>query len=93
MTNIAHETIKAARKTHQCDWCGEKIIVGQPYVRQCNKDGADVWTWRAHPECNRAANTLDSFDLEMTAGQQHTRGCICERGDKWCLHMAKRVDP
>ena len=90
MTNIAHETIKAARKTHQCDWCGEKIIVGQPYVRQRIKDCTDVWTWRAHPECDRASGTLSKMDLECSAGNVYTRGCICERGDKWCDHKVGR---
>lgn len=80
MTNIAHEEVKAARKTHRCNWCNEDIEAGQPYVRQRNKDGADVWTWKAHPECYAASSTLDQFDREMVAGEDCTRGCTCPKG-------------
>lgn len=89
MTNIAHDEVKAARKAHVCDWCNEAIEIGQPYVRQRNKDGRDVWTWRAHPECSKAASTLDSFDLEMVAGETMTRGCTCPKGSgdgDYCDH-------
>lgn len=80
MMNIAHDVIGAARKRHRCDWCNEDIAIGESYVRQRNKDGADVWTWKAHVECNRAAATLSSGDLEYSGGVNHTRGCACERG-------------
>lgn len=79
-TNIDHAKIRAARKAHQCDWCLETIEVGQPYLRQRNVDGRDVWTWRAHPECSRASGKLDSWELENAVGITFTRGCTCERG-------------
>ena len=80
MTLIAHDEVGRARKQHRCDWCNETIAVGEPYVRQRCKDGADVWTWRAHAECYRASNKLDEWDLENAVGVTFTRGCTCEKG-------------
>ncbi len=84
MTNIAHEEIKAARRAHRCDWCNETIDEGQPYVRQRNKDGADVWTYRAHPECMHASGSLSSMELECEATVTHRRGCTCDRFENPC---------
>ena len=45
------QTVKKARKEHECQWCGQKIEIGQPYKH---------WLWfcdgtrdtiKAHPEC------------------------------------------
>jgi hypothetical protein len=90
--NIAHETIRAARKPHQCDWCNETIEEGQSYVRQRNKDGADIWTWRAHPECHDAASRVPCYDIDHHTGVQHARGCEFEVGDTSCdcaAHVAR----
>lgn len=78
--NLAHDVIGAARKRHQCDWCCEAIEIGESYVRQRNVDGREVWTWRAHAECSRAAESLSADDLENSVGVTFTRGCTCERG-------------
>ena len=80
MDSISCETIARARKVHLCDWCNESIEVGESYVRQRNKDGRDVWTWREHLECSRAAETLSADDLENSVGIVFSRGCTCESG-------------
>lgn len=57
-TMTAVEEIKAARKSHCCDWCGERIDVGQPYRRWRWFDGSHASTVRAHPECEAAGAEL-----------------------------------
>jgi hypothetical protein len=84
--NLSEVLVKAARKTHVCNWCSEPIEIGSSYVRQRNVDGNDAWTVRLHPECDEAFGTLDHFEQEesMVYGQTYTRGCTCERGDVFC---------
>lgn len=81
MSLVSHDEIKRAAKPHRCDWCQERIEVGSPYVRQFVKDGADVWTWRAHPECYEASGELDQQELDESAfvGAVFVRGCSHDR--------------
>lgn len=81
MNIIATAHVKRARKSHRCDWCNEPIAVGDPYVRQRNCDGPDVWTYRAHAECWEAAERMDRDDLESDQqhGVVHVRGCEFDR--------------
>lgn len=46
-----------ARKPHRCDYCGQRIEVGEQYdrVRGYGSDGP--WTLKQHPEC--AAETVE----------------------------------
>lgn len=48
------ETIRSARKSHICDWCGQRINVGDTYQRWRWFINGDAGTGRAHPECREA---------------------------------------
>lgn len=48
------ETVKAARKTHVCDWCGERIDIGTTYRRYRWFQHGGAGTCRMHPECHGA---------------------------------------
>lgn len=85
MTTLLEEvTIKAARKAHRCNWCNEAIEVGTSYVRQRLVDGHEAWTYRSHPECDKAFASLDYMEQETACGLSYTRGCTCEKGDTFC---------
>ena len=73
------EQIKAARKSHCCDWCGERIDVGQPYRRWRYFDGSYAGTVRVHPECGEALAELASEEGGMIEFSPHDnpRGCNC----------------
>jgi predicted RNA-binding Zn-ribbon protein involved in translation (DUF1610 family) len=52
ITSTTPETHKAA-KVYLCDSCGERVQVGEQYVRwRCFDDG-DAGTVRMHPECHQ----------------------------------------
>jgi len=53
VTNIAH-----ARKPHRCHWCGERIEIGNPYVRVFGSWDGDVGHSCWHPECDGAFQSL-----------------------------------
>jgi len=49
---IIWESKQAAHHRHYCEECGRNIEKGQTYFRQRNKDGGDVWTFKAHLDCS-----------------------------------------
>jgi hypothetical protein len=60
METISHTTPKA-RKEHRCDWCWEKIKVGEKYSRTfCKEDY--VYVWISHNHCKQIAQKLNMFD-------------------------------
>lgn len=50
-TATAEERVAAARKAHECSWCGEQIGVGESYTRYRWFRNGDAGTCRMHPEC------------------------------------------
>lgn len=81
MSMTTPQTIKAARKQKQCDWCNEHIEVGSSYVRYRWFDGADAVTTSMHPECMKASRDFahrEPRGCEWTPGE-FARGCCCER--------------
>lgn len=56
-----NRTAPKARKEHVCDWCNEKINVGEIYTRAfCKED--DVYVWRNHTRCEKIAEKLKMFN-------------------------------
>lgn len=43
-----------ARKVHLCQSCGERVDVGEKYLRWRCYDSGDVGTVKMHPECHAA---------------------------------------
>lgn len=85
--------IKAARKRHRCDWCGERIEIGDPYTRYRWFDSGDAGTVRMHPECNAAMNdeiTLQGGGSIEFAPGDFPRGCNCDF-DPDCLKCRARA--
>jgi len=60
MESISYNTPKA-RKEHTCDWCDEKIKVGNKYERSFMKEDS-VWVWKNHFRCSKIAHELKMFD-------------------------------
>lgn len=90
MTTTNHETIKAAKKAHTCEWCGERINVGESYVRYRWFHDGEAGTNRMHPECDGACNEAARQEggfIEFTPGE-YARGCQCERGRCECRAAA-----
>jgi|688.fasta_scaffold2386605_1 hypothetical protein len=88
------ETIKAAKKAHQCSWCGERIEIGETYIRYrwFGDDGAGVV--KEHPECFDAMNEMIDFEgeIEFQPGDC-PRGCNCghDAGCKRCADKGPNV--
>jgi len=83
MRTMFHEkSIAAARKEHNCSWCGELIEVGQPY----NSYRLEEMTVKMHPECYTALGEAADEEggwIEFCPGD-FSRGCTCESGHCRC---------
>ena len=70
----ADQSILASSKRRACDWCGEAIEVGRPYVRWRWFGGDSPATVRVHPECKGALGDEAAECggvIEFTPGDHH----------------------
>lgn len=51
-----------AKKFHVCDFCGQRIELGEKYSNQFNRQSEGVYTWKSHIRCNEIASKLKMFD-------------------------------
>ena len=62
MPTILRETYPTAKKEHRCEFCCEKIAIGQKYVRQTNVYDGTIYDFVTHQECNEVAHELNMYD-------------------------------
>lgn len=62
MPTILRETYPTAKKEHRCEFCCEKIAIGQKYVRQTNVYDGVVYDFVMHQECKDVAHELKMYD-------------------------------
>jgi 5-methylcytosine-specific restriction endonuclease McrA len=53
---LTSKTVQA-RKEYQCYYCGRRIEVDDMHEYRTGVDCGDFWTMRAHPECDKWAET------------------------------------
>lgn len=53
----SNRPIRAVRKPHRCEWCGEMIDQGQPAQAHFGRWEGDLFSFRMHPECHQAWET------------------------------------
>lgn len=84
---LREREIKAIRKTRNCIWCSEPIILGTSAVDVfCHMDGMDPTFGAMHPECFTGGwekEDWDACDYMFDKGYYH-RGCCCEHGNCDC---------
>ena len=61
MTTLVNESTQKARKKHWCQDCGQRIFIGEEYVRQFLADYGDTWTFKAHTDCFKASWQVFKF--------------------------------
>lgn len=88
MSATTIQIIKAARKRHQCSYCGTRIEIGETYKRYRCFEGGDAGTVKIHPECLDAFHSLDFQDQQEGFYMgENPRGCTCGHA-KGCVHCA-----
>lgn len=62
MPTLLKETKPVARKEHECMFCGEKIKIGQKYLRQTAVLDDAPYDFICHEECQDVAKKLGMYD-------------------------------
>lgn len=68
--------IRKAKKTHQCDYCGFTIEVGEQYKRYYIENG-DTYYWKTHLLCEELTTELDMWD-DVDPGEGLSREAFWE---------------
>lgn len=51
-----------ARKQHICNWCCQKIQIGESYRKQTIFAEGSAYTWKNHRHCDALADRLEMFE-------------------------------
>jgi hypothetical protein len=51
-----------ARKEHTCNWCSQKIQIGEAYRKQTIFAEGSAYTWKNHRHCDALADRLEMFE-------------------------------
>lgn len=62
METLLEPTLTKANKNHACDFCGEKIIIGEKYLKSTHKFDGDIYNWKTHIYCAEIAARLKMYD-------------------------------
>ncbi len=62
METISSQKETKAIKIHRCDFCGEKIEVGQGYLKSTHKYDGEVYDWKTHKQCSDLADKLNMYE-------------------------------
>jgi hypothetical protein len=89
--------VKAARKAHVCDWCGEAIEIGSSYATWTGVFDGQWGVTKVHPECHRGMNAMPHGDLadgwlvgDYERGTDHEKGCGCEPSCREAFEESQR---
>jgi hypothetical protein len=62
MSDFGGYTWPKARKEHRCEWCYQKILIGEVHARFVGKWEGEFQDWRVHKECEAIMQKEDLFD-------------------------------
>lgn len=55
-----HSEVKAI-KEHICNFCNDKILIGEIYIKSVHVNDGELYDWKAHWYCNELASKLDMY--------------------------------
>lgn len=70
METLSSNKQTKATKEHRCNFCSEKISVGEIYVKSTHKSDGDIYDWKAHVHCDNIATRLKMYDEAMDSGYE-----------------------
>lgn len=62
METLNYPTDVKAIKEHKCDFCAEKIRIGETYRKSTHKLDGDIYDWKTHKHCAEIASKLRMYD-------------------------------
>lgn len=68
METLKYAESVTAKKDHKCDFCGEKIRMGDVYKKSTHKQDGYMYDWKSHQHCEDIATKLNMYDDECDEG-------------------------
>lgn len=62
METLMHATEIKANKEHRCDFCEEKIMKGDNYIKSTHKHDGDIYDFKTHDYCAELASKMKMYD-------------------------------
>lgn len=57
-------------KEHKCNFCAEKIIYGEVYIKSTHKFDGIIYGWKTHKHCANLAEKLKMYDYARDSGYE-----------------------
>lgn len=61
METLRTQTETKAIKQHICNFCGEKIIVNEKYMKSTHINDGLIYDWKSHKYCSKLASRLNMY--------------------------------
>lgn len=61
MSDFGVSMTPVARREHRCEWCGQKILVGEKHFKFSGVWEGEFQNWRMHTECEEARSKEDEY--------------------------------
>lgn len=61
MKTVSYAHVIKARKQHICDFCGQRILIGEKYMKATYVD-SEIYDWKSHIYCDKLSHTLKMYD-------------------------------
>lgn len=93
METISYSKEVQAIKTHTCDFCNERIIKGQKYMKSTHANDGQIYDWKSHKICAELANKLNMYQdwVEGVTGN-YFQECIHEFHDDLMIKLIDEKD-
>lgn len=62
METLAQPKETKARKEHRCDFCNDKIVIREKYIKSTHIYEGQVYDWKTHKHCSELATELNMYD-------------------------------
>ena len=62
METLMYPSETKAKKEHRCDFCAEKILKGDKYIKSTHKQDGDLYDWKTHDYCAELASKMKMYD-------------------------------
>jgi len=62
METLKYPKETKARKQYSCDFCGERILIGEMYTKSTHVYDGQVYDWKTHNRCAKLATRLNMYE-------------------------------
>jgi len=62
METLSQSKETKARIQHRCDFCNDRIVIGEKYIKSTHAYNGQVYDWKTHKYCSKLANRLKMYD-------------------------------